>query len=155
MTYTKSTAPISGIVYVLYDGSTERCKIGCSSKIDGTRQKQVNGSYSFPLLRLADFHVSDIKNQEKLAHVHFKAFRSNGEWFKVKIEDLLTYFVNEVNWSRMDIVSPTLLLNYTAAIRFKNDTTIQKCAKASFTPVSAKHRIVNHDFTITNGQRYF
>ena len=62
MTYTKSTAPISGIVYVLYDGSTERCKIGYSSKIDGTRQKQVNGSYSFPLLWFADFHVPDIKN---------------------------------------------------------------------------------------------
>ena len=86
--------------------------------------------------------MSDIKNQERLAHVHFKAFRSNGEWFKVKIEDLLTYFVNEVNWSRMDIVSPTLLLNYTVVIRFKNDTTIQKCAKASFTSVSAKHRIL-------------
>lgn len=125
-------ASIPGVVYILYDGSTERCKIGCSSKLDGSRQKQVSGGYSFPLLRVADFYVQDIKAEEKAAHVHFQKSCSHGEWFQTNVEDVLQYLFEQSNWERLETVHQSIVICYMAGIKLNNSNMIQRAVKASF-----------------------
>ena len=102
---------LSGFIYVLYDGYSSYCKIGLT-KTSGSRQKAVMGSYSRPLFHVLDASVSNRYEAETMCHRHFKEYRTNGEWFNVRLEDVIQFIHDHVEWDVLEFCCMASLGKY-------------------------------------------
>ncbi len=73
------------VVYVLYNGNDQLCKIGRSKHVT-YRERTLQGQQ--PEIELIAFWEAD-SSLEKSLHYHFRTKRIRGEWFKLSYSDLL------------------------------------------------------------------
>jgi hypothetical protein len=102
---------LEGYLYLLHDGMTGLSKIGCT-KTDGNRQKAIMGAHSNVLVNVLNAKVADYRAAETQCHRHFQAFRTNGEWFNVRLEDIIEYIHGKLEWLELDFESPGRVMNY-------------------------------------------
>lgn len=107
----------SGYVYVLFDGGSRLCKIGCTSRGDGSRQRAQMGAHGSPLLNAINAKVNDRFEAESQCHQRFSPLRTNGEWFKADLTEVVTYIHEEIKWTEIDIECTGRVAQYIAASR--------------------------------------
>lgn len=94
--------PEPGFVYVLFDGISMKCKIGCTASNDGSRQRSIMSSHGSVLVNILNAGVKDRFLTEKQCHKHFNGRRTNGEWFSVDPDEVIEYIHAEVDWVSLD-----------------------------------------------------
>lgn len=92
---------LSGYVYVLFDGMTGLSKIG-HTKTAGHRQRAQMGGHGSALVNVVNAKMADCLAAEAKCHEHFAPYRTNGEWFSAKLEDIIQYVHAELDWLEID-----------------------------------------------------
>ncbi|VVM45553.1 hypothetical protein PS619_00514 [Pseudomonas fluorescens] len=109
-----STSPpdrLIGHVYVLFDGMTGLSKIG-HTKGKGNRQRALIGSHGSFLVNVVNAKVADCLTAEAKCHEHFARYRTNGEWFSAKLDDIVQYVHAELDWLEIDYENQAKLEQY-------------------------------------------
>lgn len=104
-----------GYLYVLYDGETRRCKIGCTSNADGKRQRSIMSSHGAILANVLNAKVNDRYAAEAQCHERFKEHRKNGEWFEAPLVDVVNYIHQSVEWLELDFENTARMCQYILA----------------------------------------
>lgn len=107
---------LGGVLYVLYDGMNGLSKIGCTRR-DGGRQRAIMGAHGSVLINVVNARVLDRRSAETQCHRHFKDWRTNGEWFKADLVDIITYIGMEVDWEEISYESPARMMLYHMACK--------------------------------------
>lgn len=102
---------LTGYVYVLFDGMTGLSKIG-HTKTTGRRQRAQMGGHGSALINVVNAKVADCLAAEAKCHKHFSQYRTNGEWFSAKLEDILQYVDAELDWLEIDYENQAKLEQY-------------------------------------------
>ncbi|EJM00976.1 T5orf domain-containing protein [Pseudomonas sp. GM102] len=105
---------LTGYVYVLFDGMTGLSKIG-HTKTEGHRQRAQMGGHGNVLVNAVNAvnaKVPDCLAAEAKCHEHFAQYRTNGEWFSAKLEDILQYIHVELDWLEIDYENQARLVQY-------------------------------------------
>ena len=100
-----------GYVYVLFDGMTGLSKIG-HTKTAGRRQRAQMSGHGSVLVNVVNAKVADCLAAEAKCHQHFAQYRTNGEWFSVKLEDIIQYVHAELDWLEIDYENQARLAQY-------------------------------------------
>lgn len=110
----KPTSPpnrLVGYVYVLFDGMTGLSKIG-HTKTAGRRQRAQMSGHGSALVNVVNAKVADCLAAETKCHEHFAQYRTNGEWFSAKLEDIIQYVDAELDWLEIDFENQPRLAQY-------------------------------------------
>lgn len=76
-------------VYLIHAQTTNRYKIGITSRAIEYRLKELNGEQSaYPLELITSIRHTNYKAVEKHLHDRYKAYRVHGEWFEFAPEQL-------------------------------------------------------------------
>nr|WP_274609995.1 GIY-YIG nuclease family protein [Pseudomonas sp. TH39(2020)] len=102
---------LTGYVYVLFDGMTGLSKIG-HTKSTGHRQRAQMGGHGSALVNVVNAKVADCLAAETKCHEHFARYRTNGEWFSAKLEDIMQYVDAELDWLEIDYENEAKLEQY-------------------------------------------
>jgi len=102
---------LTGYVYVLFDGMTGLSKIG-HTKTAGRRQRAQMGGHGSPIVNVVNVKVTDCLAAETQCHEHFAQYRTNGEWFNAKLEEIIQYVDTELDWLSIDYESQETLQHY-------------------------------------------
>lgn len=102
---------LTGYVYVLFDGMTGLSKIG-HTKTEGHRQRAQMGGHGSVLVNAVNAKVPDCLAAEAKCHEYFVQYRTNGEWFSAKLEDILQYIHAELDWLEIDYENQARLVQY-------------------------------------------
>lgn len=105
-----------GVLYVLHDGMNGLTKIGCT-RGDGGRQRAIMGSHGSVLINVVNATVADRRGAESQCHRHFKDSRTNGEWFKADLTDIITYIGTQVDWDEISYESQARMMRYLMACK--------------------------------------
>jgi len=107
---------MSGYLYVLYDGFSGLCKIGCT-KSNGQRQKKITAGHGSVLVNVLNVKIDDHYSAESKCHNQFKDFRTNGEWFNVDIVSVIEFIHAEIDWLEIDFINLSRLIRYHIACK--------------------------------------
>ena len=108
----KGPSSKEGYLYVLYDGETLRCKIGCTNNADGKRQRSLMSSHGAVLANVLNAKVKDRYAAETQCHEKFKEYRKGGEWFQASLVDVVNYIHQSVEWSELDFENTARMVQY-------------------------------------------
>ena len=103
---------VEGYIYVLYDGQTKLCKIGCTKSEKRDRQRAIISAHGVVLVNILNARVKDRRAAEAQCHKRFAENRRNGEWFEVEPIEVIDYIRNEIKWSEIDFENASKMLQY-------------------------------------------
>lgn len=101
-----------GYIYVLYDGQSKLCKIGCTKSERRDRQRAIIGAHGGVLVNVLNAKVTDRRAAEAQCHKRFAANRTNGEWFEVELTEVVDYIHKEIEWSEIDFENLARMVQY-------------------------------------------
>lgn len=106
-----------GYVYILYDFKNKIARIGRTKNSNLNRPLSQVGYYPFHLFMFV-YKVNNFEETELTLHRMFKKHKINGDWYNIKISDMITIINDNIDWLEFNAPSPKNILTNIC----KNDT---------------------------------
>ena len=94
-----------GYIYCLFDIENEITRIGKTKNSDKSRQNSQIGYYPFKLLEFTVKVQDDYNLIETELHRKYNHLKTNGDWYDIKVNEVLNHLLDNYKWSECDFPS--------------------------------------------------